>query len=340
MNRFLTTEQRADLVAQHRNERDRKRGDRLKAVLWSDEGLTQEQIAALLFVHINTVAEHLSVFKEESRLDPNHKGAKSILNEEEALKLERELESKIYTKAKDIQAYIKDAFKKDMALSSLHEWLKKRGFSYKKPRLVPKNADPEKQQAFIRAYEALMAEAELHNEPVLFGDAVHPTQQVQEAYGWIRKGTDKLIETTGARKRVNVMGAIDLETMKFNYKDFETINGAAAIAFLKEIERSYPKASRIHLIWDQAGYHTCKEVSDYLEKSRIKVHYLPPRSPNLNPIERLWKIMHEHVSHNRVYDKFRDFKAALFAFFDHTIPNINDVLISRITDRFQVLKTG
>ena len=47
--------------------------------------------------------------------------------------------------------------------------------------------------------------------------------------------------------------------------------------------------------------------------------------------------MHEYVSNNRAYKKFKDFKESLFNFFDNTIPNIIDVLISRVTDNFRVI---
>jgi transposase len=66
------------------------------------------------------------------------------------------------------------------------------------------------------------------------------------------------------------------------------------------------------------------------------VHFLPPRSPNLNAIERLWKIMHEHVSNNKVYEKFKDFKKAVLEFFDRTMPNILELLLDRITDNFHL----
>ena len=81
--------------------------------------------------------------------------------------------------------------------------------------------------------------------------------------------------------------------MQFEYKDFETINGKATIEFIKQVEEAYPEAKRIELILDNAGYNKSKEVMDFFEKSRVKVHFLPPRSPNLNSIERLWKIMHQ-----------------------------------------------
>ena len=65
----------------------------------------------------------------------------------------------------------------------------------------------------------------------------------------------------------------------------------------------------------------------------IELHYLPPYSPNLNPIERLWKVM------NEIYFKSkRDFKAEIDQFFTVTLPEIAGSLASRINDNFQVLK--
>ncbi len=121
-------------------------------------------------------------------------------------------------------------------------------------------------------------------------------------------------------------------------KDFETIDGQAVIKFFGKVEAAYPDALVIHLIADRAGYNTCQAVKEFLKTSRIVLHLLPPRSPNLNPIERFWKIMHEYVSHNRVHANFRNFKKALNLFFDETIHNITEELISRITDNFQIIK--
>ena len=56
-------------------------------------------------------------------------------------------------------------------------------------------------------------------------------------------------------------------------------------------------------------------VCVYLRTSKIRLHFLPPYSPNLNPIERLWKWMKECVIYNTYYSEFEDFKAAVFGFF-------------------------
>lgn len=337
MYKTLDESERANLIVSHKKERDKRIADRIKAVLLYDDDWTPPKIAKALFTDEGTIRRHLQTYQEEKELSLKYKGSQPKLTEEESKALSEHLESQTYVKIKDIQAYVEKTFQKNLGISTLYAWLKTHDFSYKKPKLVPKNVDPLKQQAFIKHYERVMNEASIEGDPVLFGDSVHPSQQVRPAYGWIKRGKDKPIETTGARKRVNLMGVLNLETMAFSYQDFETINSQSAIEFLKKVEAIYPHAKKIHLIWDQAGYHTGKNVKEYLKTSRIVVHYLPPRSPNLNPIERLWKIMHEYVSNNRTYEKFKIFKESLFHFFDETIPNIKEVLISRITDNFQLI---
>ena len=337
MYKILTVEKRDSLVFQLKSERDKKVAYRINTVLLSDDGWTPPQIAQALFLGEGAVRDYLEAYKEEERLSFNHKGSKPLLTQEESKLLCDHLESQIYVRIKDIQAYVRKVFQKELSIATLHLWLTKNKFSYKKPKIIPKGADVEVQKAWISDYEGLMNQAALDGDPVLFGDSVHPSQQIRPSYGWIKKGQDKEIETTSARKRVNLMGALHLESMNFIYQDFETINSGATLEFFKKLEAAYPNARKIHWILDNAGYFTSDEVTKYLETSRIKVHYLPPRCPNLNPIERLWKIMHEYVSNNKVYGKFKDFKVALFGFFDTTLHNIKEILVTRITDNFHII---
>ncbi|CAI2472799.1 Uncharacterised protein [Serratia ficaria] len=70
----------------------------------------------------------------------------------------------------------------------------------------------------------------------------------------------------------------------------------------------------------------------------IELHYLPPYSPNLNPIERLWKVMNEHTRNNRYFATAKAFQAAINGFFSNTLPEIAGKLTCRINDNFQTLK--
>lgn len=336
MKKYLSETERDELLTLHKKERDKRIADRMKVVLLYDDGWSFADIAKALFIDDSTAFRHLETYIDEKRLSPDYKGSKALLTKEESILLSEYLEQNLYVKVKDIQDYLRKSYRKHLSISAIYRWLQNNGFTYKKPKLVPAKADPQAQATFIELYEKVMNEASVNGEPVLFGDAVHPSQQTRPAYGWVKKGKEKLLEAHAGRKRVNIMGVLNLENMGFTYKDYDTIDSIAAIDFLKKVELSYRDSRRIHLVWDRAGYHTSDEVKRYLEKSRIKVHFLPPRSPNLNAIERLWKIMHEHVSNNKCYEKFKDFKKALFNFFDVTLPTITPELVSRITDNFRI----
>ena len=114
------------------------------------------------------------------------------------------------------------------------------------------------------------------------------------------------------------------------------MDGDSIASFLCELRRLNPGKHNIHLIWDRAGYHRDKEVQAFAKSLAIKLHYLPPYSPNLNPIERLWKLMHERVTYNKYYETFTEFSEATLNFF-RNIGRNKSILRSRITDNFQIL---
>ncbi|MDE3056150.1 MAG: transposase [Verrucomicrobiota bacterium] len=65
---------------------------------------------------------------------------------------------------------------------------------------------------------------------------------------------------------------------------------------------------------------------------------LPPYSPNLNPIERLWKILRETTIYNRYYVTYQNFREEVSAFFTEKIHRLQQRLKERINDSFQVIR--
>ena len=120
--------------------------------------------------------------------------------------------------------------------------------------------------------------------------------------------------------------------------DYESINSETIVRFFCKLRESYPLAHKLHIILDGAGYHRSDLVRDAAFVLNIELHYLPPYSPNLNPIERLWKVMNEKSRNNVYFKSKRDFKAAIDQVFTVTLPEIPGSLASRINDNFQVLK--
>lgn len=151
------------------------------------------------------------------------------------------------------------------------------------------------------------------------------------------KGERKNIAMTGRQYRLNYIGGLCLNEHSIVYKQAEKINEDSIQSFLYQLRKRHPEQYKLHIIWDNAGYHCSKKVQNFAQELGIEVHYLPPYSPNLNPIERLWKIMHEHVTYNRYYEKFSDFTEAIRHFFRH-IGKKKNLLASRINDNFQLVE--
>lgn len=81
--------------------------------------------------------------------------------------------------------YIKEQYGVTYTVAGLHKWLRREGFSYKKPKSLPHKVDPELQKLFVSKYEQLKNEVG-DDEPILFMDSVHPIQATKLTYGWIR----------------------------------------------------------------------------------------------------------------------------------------------------------
>jgi transposase len=402
----LTEAQITSLEAQHKTEHDGRIRDRIKAVLLNHKGWTYKRIAQALLIHETTVQSYLNDYLREEKLKPHSGGSKSKLNEQQTEELIAHLEQNTYPSTKEIIEYVKLTYDVSYTQQGMYDWLSHHRFSYKKPKGTPAKFNVSRQAEFIKKYDELKASLS-PNELIVFMDSVHPTQETKITYGWIRTGVKKLIATVANRRRLNITGAIDLNSMSVLTREYETINGSSTIDFLQAIEAANPTATKIHIIADGGAAHTSQDVAlflsqpnavnrDYLRKtyeielpgnnvvlteklkkkldealkrdalffenkailnedkltagqlleslkvppphSKLVMHILPPYSPNLNPIERLWKVMNELVRNNQVFKTFNEFKEKIRMFFSDTWDTVADDFRTRINDNFQSLK--
>lgn len=333
----LSEEAKRELDRRHRVERDGRVRDRIKAVLLKSEGWANVAIAQALRVHEDTISDHLQEWEKEQKLKPQNGGSVSKLNAQQTRVLDEHLQRECYTKVIDICAFVSKTFGVHYTVAGMTNWLHEHKFSFKQPKVVPAKLNPQAQEEFIEEYLRLRDETPA-NEPIVFVDAVHPTMATKVSHGWIKTGTDKLIAKTASRTRVNVIGAIELEEMRVHSEMVETVNAQTTLSFFQQVKAAYPQASKIHIILDQAGYHKSQELQSAAQANGIVLHYLPPYSPNLNPIERLWKVMNEQVRNNVLFESVGQFREAITNFLDKTVCDIKHVLRNRINDNFQILR--
>lgn len=335
--RPLTKEERVGLEEELKIAKDSAEWKRLFVILNYDDGCSVKALAILMRLSPWTIEDYLKKYSSQNKTknDPRG-GSPSKLSETETKVLEEHLSKITYLKVKNIVAYVRKTFGKQYSRTGMTTWLKDHGFTYKKPEKIPGRLDPSRQERFIEEYEKLKATLGPCDE-LYFLDAVHPEYQSQAVSGWIRKGECKTLQTTGKQKRLHFVGALALNEMKVMVREYETIDADAMIHFFKNLDQTGSKG-KIHVILDNAAAHKNQKVADFLKDSRIQLHYLPPYSPNLNPIERLWKVFRETTLYNRFFETCWDFFAEVRGFFADKVHKIRQLLQRRINDNFQIIK--
>jgi transposase len=131
---------------------------------------------------------------------------------------------------------------------------------------------------------------------------------------------------------------VNIDNLQMTVDFSESINSTSTIRLFEKIDKLYPLANKIHIVLDNARYYHSHEVRDWLVRhKRIKLHYLPPYSPNLNLIERVWRFFNEKVRNNCYYETFYEFQAACRDFFRKRTKWTAE-LRSRLNENFQKLK--
>ncbi|EDY5736543.1 IS630 family transposase [Salmonella enterica] len=337
----LTSEQKTALEHLQHQSRDHHVRDRIRCVLLSSEGWSTAMIVQSQRIHETTVRRHLNDWLNDEKLKPENGGSDSHLSEAQTAELTEYLTHNLLPTIQAIIELVDEWWGIHYTVAGITKWLHRNGFSYRKPAGIPHKFSPEAQQAFIETYENLKQEAS-DDEPILFIDGVHPTQGTKLAYGWMPAGKKAhVVETTGSRTRLNIMGALNLNDISSTViREYDTIDSLNICRFFIAIRETYPITQKVHIILDGAGYRRAELVQDWAVVMNIELHYLPPYSPNLNPTERLWKVMNETVRNNHYFATAKEFREKIRHFFSDILPGFAGDLSCRINDNFQKMKSA
>jgi len=339
----LDDQERQALEEQIRTTHERKMADRLRVLLYRAKGYAIQFIAELLQMSRNHVTEILRCYRDggvAAVLAPDHyKGSQPQLTAEQQQALKIELKTHIYVTAAQVIAWIEAQWQVRYDVSGMNKLLKRLGFTYKKNRLVPSKADPELQRLFVRWFEGLCARLGPEDR-IYFGDAVHFKHNAEAGYAWSLKGKPHLIPANSGRERYNVFGAYCVQTQEGVFLLTEAnIDQAQLVEFLPRLRAQHPGPGKIYLLLDNARYNYARAVTEEARRQRILLDYLPPYSPNLNPIERLWKFVRQEFFKDKYRATFAIFRTQLDDFFAH-LDQYRDQLVSLITTNFELVPEG
>ncbi len=340
MKIILTEIEKQQLKKLHKELRDQKNCDRIKAIILLSESYSISKVSDILLLDRDTISRWAKKFNNKESLSSwlldNYKIYSGRLNLEQEKKIINYVDENIINDSKQVIEYIKIEFSISYSESGIVALLHRLGFKYKNTVLIPSKFDKDKQEEFKEKYEKL-EENLSEEEVILFTDGVHPQHNTKCTKAWIKKGETKEIKSNSGRSRVNIQGAYNPHNQEIIIHDDKNLNAQNTIDFFKKIEEKYLDKKTIYLILDNAAYYKNKDVTKFLETSRIEALYLPPYSPNLNLIERLWKLMRKKVINNKYYEKFAVFKKSIFEFFENSI-NMKKELSSFIGYKLHLLK--
>jgi transposase len=146
--------------------------------------------------------------------------------------------------------------------------------------------------------------------------------------------TRLFIKTSSGRQRFNVLGALNAVT-----HELTTITNSSYITAI-EVGQLLKKLAKnatnpITLVLDNARYQRCRHVTQLAQELNIELLFLPPYSPNLNLIERLWKFVKKCCLNSKYHSDFAQFKDTITGFLKHMNRRHSAELDNLLTLNFQ-----
>ena len=340
---FLDPESRRDLIELARDGSVAHRlARRANALVLLDDGMSCAAVAKVLFLDNDTIRTWRQLHQEdgiEGLAGFGHEGGVCRLTSEQQDKLKAWFAETLPRTTRQVGAWIEQECGIDyQSRSGLIALLHRLGMEHRKPKAISRKLDPAKQEAFIKAYDAPLNQLSA-DEAVIFADAAPPTHAVRPVGCWAPKEVAVAVEQNSGRDRLNIHGAVDLETGRTLMKDVLSVDALSTILLLTAIETMYPGIRLVHVFLDNARYHHAKLVQAWLERPdcRIRLHFVPTYCPHLNPIERSWGLMHRHTTHNKCYATFKEFSDAMLSFLREDVPAHWREWCDQVTDNFRVI---
>jgi transposase len=276
---------------------------RLRAVRGRELGFTETQLADLLGVARETVSRWWSAYAADGVEALPHErtgrptGSGRTLSGERAAHLQQTIDAHspedagvaapLWTR-RAVRDLIRQRYGIAMPLRTVGEYLKRWGYTAKRPRRHARDQDPAAVRAWLRqTYPALEARAFREGAEIHWGDETGVAADEHPGCGYARVGQAATAEVPDSHIRVNLISTVTNEgTVRFmTYRS--TMTAALFIVFLGRLLRGTER--KVFLIVDRLKAHEATEVKTWVaaHRDRIELFYLPRRAPELNADEYL-----------------------------------------------------
>ena len=340
MNVRLTDSERNQLRQWQKQRRDNEGYVKVTVVLLLDKGRSAGSIADDLGLDQATVYRYAAAFAElglAKYLVHEQPGYWGLLTSAQLAHLCQQVNAALYTDCKDLQDWLLRTYRVAYSRSGLTDLLHRLGFTYKLTTPVPCQADAVAQADFLDELAVLEAHVERGEAVLYYADAAHPTHNTRCTRAWWEVGHERPLLTVSGRERVNLNAALNAyEPTQVLLDETTCVNAQSTRRLYEQLLAAHPDKARIYVICDNARYYKNKELRAWLADKPICQVFLPPYSPNLNLIERLWKYLRQKIINSTFYRTKGQFRTAVLDFFDR-LPEFGHDLTSLLTRKFHIL---
>lgn len=304
----------------------------LKATL----GWNNSLIGQVVGLHYNAVGNWINVYKRngfEALLNNDYGSKKSEL-ENHAVSILNSFQIRPPMTAAEAASRIKEMTGISRSEQQVRAFMKRHKLKFIKCGHLPAKADNDRQHQWVEAELKPVIEAAQKEEVHLFFcDAAHFVLQPFICSMWC--AIRVFIKASAGRNRINILGAVNAITKEVTTITNTTyITSGTLIDFLKLLKQKYADKP-IAIVLDNARYQHCFLVTTFAKSLGIHLLFLPPYSPNLNIIERLWKFTKKEILYGKYYDKPKLFHEAIESFFEGINENFKSHLSKLLTLKFQ-----
>jgi transposase len=141
------------------------------------------------------------------------------------------------------------------------------------------------------------------------------------SYDWMPTNTRRILKNNRSVQNDHIIGGVSVQTGETVFVQTDKVDSYTISMFIQELSQYYSDYQNI-LILDNASYHVSQGTPDFPVPKNVELFYLPTYSPDLNPIERLWKYFKDEFVNNRFFENIY-----------HLRNTLNDALYSLLNNK-------
>lgn len=265
-------------------------------------GISRQLVRDALLVSNRALRKWINCFNQagvDGLIVKKRPGRMSIITDQQAPELAQlidqpEKAKRDFWTAKAFHGYIGEAYQIQCSYETVVRFFHKQGFALKTPQPWPDMQDEQLREAFVLQLQKLFEQPDVD---IWFADESGFEGDPRPRKRWDKKGRKTRVTKNGGHLRMNVIGMVCPRSGEFFAIEASHSDSATYQAFLDEADRqiSFQRTTNI-LVMDNASWHKRKSTNWH----GWQPMYLPPYSPDLNPIERIWLTMKARWFNNHV----------------------------------------